>query len=244
MQSIQGNILLSLQNVQTYLNENAAALGGVISAETRASLDAAIAELPVHADIQDNHTRTARGAVARQRVKRAALVRDHMALIARIAKLKLENAPEFVALTMPRHRPSAERLAALANGMASAAEPFTDVFVRAGCKPEFVQELRDAAAALLQTLHDGAHNRGLVREATLDLHIKLSRARKIVDVIDGFVRSALANDPARLGRWQLVKRVPRPRSGASASATTNPVPVTGAPGPVATPAPVRLAAAA
>lgn len=153
MQSTQGNILLSLQNVQRYLCENATALGDVISAETRAEL------------------------VARQRVKRAALVRDHMALIARIAKHKLENAPELVALTMPRHRPTAERLAALANGMASAAEPFADVFVRAGCKPEFVQDLRAAADALLQTLHDGAHNRGMAREATSDLRIKLSRAQ-------------------------------------------------------------------
>lgn len=244
MESKQGNTLLSLQNVQAYLSENAATLGDVISTETRAALDDSISELSEHAAVQDGHLRTARGTAARQREKRAELIRDHMAPISRIAKLKLENTPALIAFTIPKNRPSAERLAALADGMAKAAEPFADVFVRAGCKPEFIQNLRIAADELLATLHERALSRGIVREATSALHTKLSRARKVLHVIDGFLRSALANDPDRLANWKLVKRVPKPHYGPNARTTTNPVPATGTPGPVAIPAPVRLAAAA
>jgi hypothetical protein len=245
MQAIQGNTLLSLQNVQAYLAENAATLGDLVSAETRKTLDDSIAELSEHATVQDGHTRVAKGATARQRAKRTALVRDHMRPIARIAELKLEDTPELLSLTLPRDRPPVERLAALADGMARAAEPHAALFIRAGCTPEFIQNLRTAADELLATLSDRAQSRSKVRTATSALRTKLVRAQKVVRAIDGFMMSALANDPDRLAGWKLVKRVPQPRSGAATARAASALALTPAPAqvlaPVSTPA---LAAAA
>jgi hypothetical protein len=242
MQSAQGNTLLSLQNVQKYLRENAAVIDDALSAGTRAMLDDAVAELSEHAAVQDGQTRAAKSALARQRTRRAALMRDHMAPIALIAKLQLPQTPELVSLRLPRGRPTPERLAALAHGMAQAAEPYADIFVRAGCKPEFIQNLRTAADEMLQSLHDRFQSRVRVRSATSALRTELSRARKIVHVIDGFMRSALAADPDRFAGWKLVQRVPRPRTGAIVPATPALVPSGDALGPVAAPTPVRLAA--
>lgn len=248
MQSAQANILLSLQNVQTYLNENEATLGGVVSPETRAALDDSVAQLTEHAGVQDAHTRTAKGAAAVHRTRRTALIRDHMAPIARIAKMKLEGSPALIALTLPRNRPSAERLAILADGMAKAAGPYADIFVRAGCKPDFIPSLQAAADDMMRSLRERAQVRGIVREATSALDTKLARATKVVRVIDGFIRSALATDPDALERWKQVKRVPTPRTGsgtrqaASAAPATGVVPIAGTAAP--SPAPAVVAAAA
>src|SRR5690348_10066725 len=130
MRTTQGNRLLSLQNIQMYLRENATTLGDVITAEAHGLLDDIATELAEHAAVQDGRTRTAAGAAARQRARRAELIRDHMIPIARIARLTLEQSPELVALSMPKGRPSAERLAALADGMALAAEPHAALFIR------------------------------------------------------------------------------------------------------------------
>lgn len=251
MQSAQGYTLLSLQNVQAYLSENAAALGNAIPADTRTLLDDSIAELSGHVAAQDGHTRTAKSAVARQHAKRVALIRDHMAPIARIAKLELEGTPELVSLSLPRGHPATERLAALAEGMAVAAEPYADVFVRTGCKPEFIQNLRTAANELLQALQDRTQSRGKSRAATSALRTRLSRARKVVHVIDGFVKSALADDPDRLAGWKLVMRVPKRPGGRGARDAAAPtgtggatVPIAGAPAPSAAPAPASAPVAA
>lgn len=247
MQSAQGNTLLSLQNVQTYLNENADVLGDAVPANTRAMLDESIAELSGHVTAQNGYTRAAESALARRRARRAALIRDHMAPIARIARLELPNTPELVSLRLPKGRPTTERLAALADGMAQAAEPYADTFVGAGCKPEFIQNLRAAADDMLKSLHDRTQSRGKVRAATSALRTKLSRARKVVHVIDGFVASALANDPDRLLGWKLVKRVPQPRTGDrghGVSSTKAPTGAGAAASPTPAPAPALVAAAA
>lgn len=211
MRTIQGNTLRSLHSVQGFLNENADKLGGVLSTGSRAMLDSAIAELEEHAAMQDGRTRMERGAVAIQRARRQALIRDHMAPIDRIARLLLADVPDLVALRLPRGRPTVERLVALADGMAEAAEPHAEVFIRTGRKPTFITDLRAAADALLQALQDRYVNRSKVRMATSGLQTGMSRARKLVNVLDTLVRSELANDPDLLAGWNLARRVSQPR---------------------------------
>jgi hypothetical protein len=61
---------------------------------------------------------------------------------------------------MPRGRPTTERLAAAANGMAKAAVPFSPVFVSAGLPQDFVAQLNTATDAMLVALNDRTQNRG------------------------------------------------------------------------------------
>ncbi|MES2176861.1 MAG: hypothetical protein V4550_03265 [Gemmatimonadota bacterium] len=209
----------SLENVQAFLDKHADVLGAVVSTGARAMLAEAIVELSEHIEAQNGQTRAARSAVARRITLRQALLRDHMIPIARIAKLELAGKPELISLGLPRNKPSVERLAGLAAGMAQAAAPYADVFIHAGLKPDFIQALRTAADDLLQALKDRTQCRSAVETATSGLRTTLLRGRKVVLVLDAFVRSALVGNKDLLEGWQLVKRIPRSRRGPKELAT-------------------------
>jgi hypothetical protein len=228
MQTRQGNMLLALQNAQTYLNNNATALGDTVPPATRKLLDDSIVELSGHASVQDSETRAAASALALRHSLRSALIRDRMMPIAKIAKLELASTPELVSLSLPKNYPTVERLAALANGMALAAEKYENVFLRAGLKTDFIQSLRTASDDMVQALKDRMESKSKVRVATSALSNKLSRARKVVHVLDVMVKSALVGNADLLEGWNLVKRTPRPRN--------TPVPVPSTPTPTPTPA--------
>ena len=66
-----------------------------------------------------------------------------------------------------------------------------------------------------------------MKGATTDIRAKLSRGRKVVHMLDAFVKSAVPEQAGLLATWNLVKRVPQPRNG-----STSPEPT-----PVPTPAP-------
>jgi hypothetical protein len=170
-------------------------------------LDDAITELATHASEQTGGHLAAQGATQKQRTLRRALLRDHMAPIARIAKADLPVTPEIEPLRMPDGRPTAERLAALAYGMAEAAKPFTSVFVAAGLHEDFAARLTTAANEMLTALNERTQSRGKRGGATKGLKQKLAAARRIVHVLDAFVQTALKDDPALLAHWNLVKRV-------------------------------------
>jgi hypothetical protein len=123
--------------------------------------------------------------------------------------------------------------------MAKAATPFAGVFVAAGVPADFVTRLDAAADALLVSLSDRAQSRGKRSGATKGLKSQLASGRKIVHILDAFVKSALKDEPALLANWNAVKRVRKftGRTAVTASAgTLTPAPISptlSVPGPVA-----------
>ena len=239
MQSVQGNMLQSLRTVQAFLEENAARLTDVVNTGARQRLDNAIAELTVHVSDQTGSALASQGATLKQHTLRRALLRDHMAPISRIARADLPQTPKIEPLKMPRGRPTAEKLSAAAYGMAKAASPFAGVFIAAGLPADFVARLEAAAGALVDSLSDRAQSRGKRSGATKGLKSQLAGGRKIVHILDAFVKSALKDDPALLANWNTVKRV-REFTGRTAVTTTagtpSPAPISpmlSIPGPVA-----------
>ena len=89
MQTTQGSTLQSLRNVQAFLDANADKLAGVVKTGARKQLDDAVAELSSHASEQEGSNLASQSATRRQRSLRAALIRDHMEPIARIARAEL-----------------------------------------------------------------------------------------------------------------------------------------------------------
>jgi hypothetical protein len=176
------------------------------------------------------------GATRKKVATRQALLRDHMAKIARIAAADLPNVPELQPLRMPRGKPTVEKLAALASGMAKTAEPHAEVFIAAGLPNDFIDQPKAATDAMTNAISERTSSRGRRSGATVGLKQKLSAGRKIVYVLDAFVKSALKDDPVLVRNWNLVKRVPRP-TGRAPSATP-PTPATpGQASPAPTPAP-------
>ena len=209
MQTTQGGMLHSLRAVHMFLDENTDKLATVVNSGARQRLADAITELSAHASEQSGNHLAAKGATQKQRALRIVLLRDHMAPIASIAAADLPPVPEIEPLRMPRGKPSGERLAVLAQGMAKAAVPYAPTFVSAGLPPTFIADLTAAAGALLSSLDDRTQSRGRRSGATKGLRQRLSAGRKIVRVLDTFVKSALKDDPSLLANWRAVKRVPR-----------------------------------
>lgn len=229
MQTAQGNMLQSLRSVQAFLEENAAKLTSVVNSGARQRLDDAIAELATHVSDQSGSHLASQGATQKQRVLRAALLRDHMGPVSRIARADLPQTPEIEPLRMPRGRPTVERLAAAAYGMAKAAMAHAPVFIAAGLPADFVAQLEAAADALVLSLNERSQSQGKRSGATKGLATRLAAGRRIVNVLDAFVQSALKNDPTLLANWNKVQRVQRvavrPASPTVSAPTSSPAPV-------------------
>ena len=172
---------------------------------------------------------TAHRASINWRSLRTILLRDHMAPIARIAKVDLPQVPTIKALRLPAGRPTVERLAADAHGMAESARPYADVFIANGMPADFIDELNLAADAMVSALSDRSQSRGKRKGATTGLKTQLTEARKVVHVLDAFVKKAIPNDKAMLAEWSSVKRVGRLSRASIAAALSAATPPAAAP---------------
>src|SRR5438045_4462067 len=106
MKTTQGSLLQSLRAVQSFLDENAETLAGVVKSGARQKLTDAVADLSGHVSTQTGSQLAAQGATQKHRSLRRALIRDHMAPIARIASADLPPTPEVEPLKMPKGRPT------------------------------------------------------------------------------------------------------------------------------------------
>lgn len=222
MQSRQSNTRQSLHDVQAFLDLNAGRLGAIAATGMRQKLDAEIVELDTFAAGQAGHGMVAKGTTQKYRVLREALLRDHMAPIASLARAELPRAPEIAPLLMPRGRISVDKLALHATAMAHAAAPFREMFVRACLPADFIEQLVAATDAMLEAFRQRSLTRGMHAGATRGLGAKLSECRKIVRVLDRLVTSALRDDPALLANWQSLRRVRGARRNDAAAAPASP----------------------
>ena len=215
MQTRQACGLQSLQSVQAFLDDHAAALRDISSGAARKRLDTLVTQLNAHVAEQAASNYASQGATKKVRALRRALLRDHMAPIARVARADLPNGIELQPLKMPRGNTGTGKLAATAYGMAKAAKPFAAVFLLAGLPPDFIDRLVTAADTLLQAGKDRMRSRGRRGGATRALATRLSAARKMVHVIDALVQSAAADDAVLLADWNIIKRARRIARGAA-----------------------------
>jgi hypothetical protein len=91
--------------------------------------------------------------------------------------------------------------------MAKAAALHSDVFVDHGLPVDFVDRLNAAATALQASRTNHTNIRGRRVIATTSLKSKLSAGRKLVHILDAYVKTALKDDPELLSGWNSVKRV-------------------------------------
>jgi hypothetical protein len=229
----QGNMLDSLRSAQAFLDHNAGQLGGAVSPVVRKQLDDVVGELAGHRAEQTGSSAEATGATQQKLAVRTTLVRDHMIPVARAAQLHLASNPELAGIRMPVGSQSVARLASIAYGMARAAEPHAALFTASGGLPaDFIARLNSATDHLLESVDARKASRGRVAGANVGLKTKLARARKIVRLIDAFVRTALRDDAVALTDWTHAKRVQRTRSitlNPAAPASATPTPTTPAP---------------
>ena len=243
MKTTQGNMRRSLVNVDDFLDAHADRLAGVVDSGVRKRLRAGIQDLSGYVTDQADHTVAARQETQSQYTLRAALVQEHMAPIARIAKLELPQTPELLPCRLPKLNISTEQLAVHARGMAKAAGRYTDVFVAAGLPADFVAQLEAATEALLKSLNNRDQRLGKAGSATTGLRTKLTESRKIVNVLDVLVKKAFKGDAVLLRNWSLAKRVTKTAVQSTPVASTPVLTVSTPSVPATEPAPSAVAAA-
>ena len=218
MQTVQGNMLESLIRVRTFLDDNAEKLASVVKTGTRNRLDETIAALTASLESQGSSNIAAKKSTQAQYARRVSLLKDHMSVVARIARATLPNTPELAALRMPKGSPSLVRLAAAAHEMANGAAAHTEVFVSAGLPTDFVEGLKAAADAMVAARGDRGSNTGRRAGATEALKTGLSAGRKIVRILDALVKTALKSELGLVADWINVSRVKRVTTAAVAPA--------------------------
>ena len=218
MNTTQTRVLASLRTADAFLDDNAARIAGKLKPALRARLTVAMTGLASIITEQQSLTRAVTGSARDRAATRTALVRDHMAPIARVAKLELSSTPAIAQFTLPKTRLSTEKLAAAANGMAKAAVPYTDVFIAAALPDDFVAQLTAATDAMLTFNQQRAANANRRTGMTSGLGAKLKEARVIVRAVDAIVRSVLKDDPILHATWESASRVQQSRTTVAAPA--------------------------
>jgi hypothetical protein len=110
-------------------------------------------------------------------------------------------------LYLPDKRLNAERLAGEARAIANAALGHADLFIAAGMPEDFGDQLHAAVDAFQSAVGLRASFVGQRAGATHGLARSLAEGRRIVNVLDAFIRRAVRDDPVLLAEWKQVKRV-------------------------------------
>src|SRR3954468_9464425 len=132
MQTSQGYTLQALQSVQRFLDDDRPSLKAVNETGARRWFDDVVAQLAGYAVSQSGNTLGARASTQTVHAMRRALVRDHIAPLVAIARMRLTDVEELAVFRLPSGMPPVEQLAQQARGIGVAAAPHAAVFIEAG----------------------------------------------------------------------------------------------------------------
>ena len=209
MTTKQRNLLAALHGIDAFIDDNAAALGSVVTGDARQKLTALLAQAAAHMAELSSCGQQTRGATIANHTMRRALVREHMAPIASIAHTELRKAPDFTRLRMPKGRVNNRVLITAAEGMAKAAGPLTEIFVTKGRPADFVEQLSAATEALRASHGELSSIRSRQKAAETGIDATLVAGRKLVRMLDSSVKRALGENRALVSAWNAVKHVRR-----------------------------------
>jgi len=225
MRTTEAKQLEALRSVSIFLDEYRDRVPGAATCGMRHRLDQALERLARHADDQTASAVGSRDCTKRYLARRQQLVGSHLlpiALIARTTEPPLSALEQF---RLPRGKPTARQLAAAAHLMAEAATPHAHTFIAAGMPRDFVDQLRAASDAMMAELDARAQERARHRIATEALRRGIASARRMVNVLDAFVRSECSHDDGLLAGWTSATHVRRSARRADTPEVAPPAPL-------------------
>ena len=235
MRSTEANQLEALRNIPAFLDEHRDHVPGVATCGMRHRLDEALECLARHADDQTSSAAGSLNCTRRYLARRRELVGSHLLLIALIARTTRPPLSELAEMQPPRGKPTARQLESAAHAMAKAATPYAETFIAAGMPEDFVERLRRASDAMMAELGERAQERARHRIATEALRVGIASARRMVNVLDAFVRAECGHDEVLLAGWTSVKHVRRTAHRAATVQVAPPTPMALIPAPVEAP---------
>ena len=211
MRSQQTRKFDMLRRVQSFLNDSTATLATVNATDARKELDRIVQAMGVDETAQAISKLNAKAQTASLKVLRRNLVQHHMVPVATIAAAHLREVPGFKALEMISSKAKDAVLVAHAAAMADAARAHQQVFVSNGRPQDFADALEVAATAVRAAVDARAVDVRGKAAARDGLKATAGRATAVVRLLDGQVKSVLADDPKALAAWQSAKRIGKAR---------------------------------
>lgn len=207
MERAQARRLQSLRSARLFITQHEKRLPDIVRLRER--LDPIVERIERLVVEQEASRLRGRQATIGGAVLRRRLVLEHMTPIALIAREQLAEAQQLAPLRVPKGRPSPNRLAAAARGMAEAARAQAALLIGAGLREDFLQRLTEATNEFERASLDAVRCRGERRGATEGIRTGLAAGRRLVRVIDSLVKVAFADEPALLAEWGAVVHVER-----------------------------------
>lgn len=212
MQRKQKVTLEWLRNVQGFLERRHITMDGVAIAPAKQQLDELLAELTERAVNQGGADSQARTQTEETRRLRRQLLVRHVRRVVRAANVikstEAEGEETFPTFAMPVPGLDDERLTAAAVVMADLAEPLAEQFVARGLSADFISRLRAAAAALVDSRKQRSNYISRRSGATKGVHDSDVRARRVIKLLDAFVRPEIESDPVLLAEWNAAVKKP------------------------------------
>ena len=207
MQTRQAHRLKALHNAKLFLETHTDRLPGVANGGAKQLLDGVIAEFVDHAWDQRSNDLRSQGSTHSYHELRKALIRDHLAPICALARVKFAGQPELHLFKLPRGNPHCQTLAAAAKVLADNVDKYRTVFIEAGLPGDSTTRLREVTKAMCAAMADRTLRRGGRLGAGTGLRLKLAEGRRILHALDMLVKSEAHGDPALLSAWKDVIRV-------------------------------------
>jgi len=211
MRRTEDELLQSLKAVHAFIANHPDQLAEVAATGSYRDLGDILTRLDGHAVAQTSTSLSARASTKRKKALRDELETHHMRPIARVADVIGLVHDDVGVIRMPTTSLSNGQLVAYAGGMGVAASKFRDQFVRAGLRPDFVEQMNAAIERLNCELTKRRSQTAHGEASTQSVVLEIRAGRKLVRALDAFVLLAAANDADLIAEWKLVKRVARPR---------------------------------
>lgn len=226
--------LAALRAAQQFIADHADRLDDLAQSGARRRLDAIVDDVSALVAEQVAAKNGARAATQHLHALRRHLIEDHVAKIVRIARAELRGATALENFRLPSRSAPVRMLAVAARGIGLAAEKHAETFIAAGLAGNFVEQLNEAADALVNTDVARAQIRAHLASVTVAIRIRLADGRRVTEVLDSFVRSATRDDDTLRVSWVAARTIPalpgrrRLRSGVPSAALERGATVTAA----------------
>ena len=198
------NRLTSLHRIDAFLKTHANKLATVNGCGAHKILREHIGTLTRYAAAQRTAILTSRRATRRKAAARAALEREHMRPITRIAAMLLSARHPLVNVGKFPASLGIDDVRDAAQKMARAAQPHAAAIAAAGRPQDFIKRLVAASAALQAAANEQQRWMMASTQATASLATEGRRTRKIVRVLDALVRERIKT-PALLREWDAAR---------------------------------------
>jgi len=193
--------------VQGFLDAQGAAIGVAVPANLRARLDGAVTQLVASQTEQANSAGAAKTATATQGAIRKDINARLLRPIARVAKSALSHQPDIAALIVTSGSMANGTFVSKLNSLADAATAYEQTFVDHMLPPNFIAQLRGAAAQLTASAESRARSVARRQAATASMIAADKVIKDAVSVLNHVLTPLLKPNAALLADWVASKRL-------------------------------------